>query len=106
MKPHQTLALLAVSSSLSLGAIAHEHGSHKQGHGSSKYDCEAVRKMDHSTMDMNDPHMQDMMKSCGAHGYKSDNQHGHGHGKQDDKGARSHNDGHGGHGGHGRSGHQ
>lgn len=100
MKIHQALALLAVSSSLSLSAIAHEDGAGKKPHEKS-YDCEAVRKMDHSNMNMNDPHMQDMMKVCGAHGYTSENQHGHG--KRDDKAGRPHNDGHG---GYGRSGHQ
>ena len=29
-------------------------------------DCEAMKKMDHSKMDMNDPVMQAMMKKCSA----------------------------------------
>jgi len=92
MKTYQTLALLSVSFSLSFTAIAHEHGSHKEDHGTSKYDCEAVNKMDHSKMDMNDPEMHEMMKACSDHDNKSDSQHGHG--QHDTKGNHPHNNGH------------
>ena len=96
MRIYQTLALLAVSSSLSLGAIAHGGGAEKKTHEKS-YDCEAVHNMDHSNMDMDDPHMQDMMQACGAHGYKTKSQHGNDYDKRDDKAGRPHNDERGGH---------
>lgn len=101
IKLHQALTFFVISSSLSLCTVASEHEMHQQGHEAPNYDCNTVNKMDHSKMDMNDPHMQNMMEACGAHGYKSEKQHGHD--KRADKVAEPHNHGHS---GHARSDHQ
>ena len=59
----------------------HTHG---QKQGQAEADCAAMKTMDHSKMDMNDPGMMAMMKKCmpsmrgeSGHGGK---QQGHGHG--------------------------
>ena len=60
-------------------AADHDQPGQKQGH--AKPDCAAMKTMDHSKMDMNDPGMMAMMKKCmpamrdgSGHGGK---QHGH-----------------------------
>lgn len=47
---------------LALSAQAHDPAEHMKG--AEKPDCTAMRDMDHSKMDMNDPLMQAMMQKC------------------------------------------
>lgn len=100
MKIYPTLAVFVISGSFAFGAMAHEHGLPKQDHEMAKYDCEAVHKMDHSKMDMDQSDMQDMMKACGGHEHDGhdEDQHHHQdnqeesqhHGEHDDQGTSCH----------------
>lgn len=89
MKTVKSLLLVATLSSLAFSAIAHEHGMKKETKGET-YDCEAVNKMDHSKMDMNDPKIQDMMKQCGGHNDMHNDNHGGQHHNQDQQHGNSH----------------
>lgn len=61
---HKTLSwLLAVPAlTLTLAVQAHDPKEHMKD--AERPDCAAMKDMDHSTMDMNDPVMQAMMKKC------------------------------------------
>lgn len=68
-------------------------------------DCEAIKKMDHSKMDANDPVIQAMMKKCSAAhtGHKDGDQHqgmDHGDMKAKDDQKASPSESHEGHGSH------
>lgn len=70
--------LLAVPAlALTLSVQAHEPEEHMKD--AEQPDCMAMKDMDHSTMDMNDPVMQAMMKKCmGAmHGDPSESDREH-----------------------------
>ncbi len=73
---------LALGLSIATPLLAQDQSGH--GHGHAKPDCAAMKTMDHSKMDMNDPAMLAMMKKCmpaghGKSGHMS-KKHGHGHG--------------------------
>lgn len=67
-------ALILSSTLLIAPAFAHDPAEHAKT--AEAPDCEAMKKMDHSKMDMNDPVMQAMMKKCSAaHGEHKDGDH-------------------------------
>lgn len=90
---HQTLRhfVAALAMLLALFAQAHDPKEHvKQAHAP---DCAAMKDMDHSKMDMNDPVIQAMMQKCikamhkgeeGSHEAKGGEGHA-GHGNHKDK---------------------
>jgi hypothetical protein len=76
MKTFLLNSALIVSSVLMVApSFAHDPAEHAKT--AEAPDCEAMKKMDHSKMDMNDPVMQAMMKKCSAAhaGHKEGDQH-------------------------------
>jgi hypothetical protein len=65
IKKSMTLGLTFIASSLLLmaNANAHDASMHKKKN-AEQPKCEAMEKMDHAKMDMNDPIMQAMMAQC------------------------------------------
>lgn len=57
-----SLAVLLISLHMTFSAQAHDPKEHMKE--AEKPDCAAMKNMDHSKMDMNDPVMQAMMKQC------------------------------------------
>ncbi len=65
MKTFLLNSALILSSALMVApSFAHDPAEHAKT--AEAPDCEAMKKMDHSKMDMNDPVMQAMMKKCSA----------------------------------------
>jgi hypothetical protein len=64
--------ILTSSILLASNVYAHAPELHKEKN-AEKPKCEAMKDMDHSTMDMNDPITQAMMKQCMASEHHSDN---------------------------------
>lgn len=57
-------ALILASALMVAPSFAHDPAEHAKT--AEAPDCEAMKKMDHSKMDMNDPVMQALMKKCSA----------------------------------------
>ncbi|MFT6220983.1 MAG: hypothetical protein ACJA0C_000381 [Candidatus Endobugula sp.] len=66
------LTILTSSILLASNVYAHAPELHKKKN-AEKPKCEAMKDMDHSTMDMNDPITQAMMKQCMASDHHGDN---------------------------------
>ena len=60
----KTLATVIVLSTLGIAFSAQAHDPKEHMKDAEKPDCAAMKNMDHSKMDMNDPVMQAMMKQC------------------------------------------
>ena len=75
------LALTAFA--IAMGVQAHDPKEHMKD--AEKPDCSAMKDMDHSTMDMNDPVMQAMMKKCMKHKQDGDAHHKHRDGEGHDE---------------------
>ena len=60
----KTLATVIVLSTLGIALSAQAHDPKEHMKDAEKPDCAAMKNMDHSKMDMNDPVMQAMMKQC------------------------------------------
>jgi hypothetical protein len=72
------LTILTSSILLASNVYAHAPELHKEMHkkkNAEKPKCEAMKDMDHSTMDINDPITQAMMKQCMASEHQGDNAH-------------------------------
>ncbi|EGG93740.1 hypothetical protein IMCC1989_813 [gamma proteobacterium IMCC1989] len=69
-----TLTILTSSILLASNVYAHAPELHKKKN-AEKPKCEAMKDMDHSKMDMNDPITQAMMKQCMASEHHGDNVH-------------------------------
>ncbi len=89
MKTNQSAPIfLLVTLGMAFGAQAHDPKEHMKD--AEKPDCKAMKDMDHSKMDMNDPVMQAMMKQCmdGMNHGRPEGKHGdenHQEGMTDDK---------------------
>lgn len=96
-------ALILSSALMVAPSFAHDPAEHAKT--AEAPDCDAMKKMDHSKMDMNDPVMQAMMKKCSTASAKpkeGDQHQGMDHGDMkamDDKKASS-SESHEGHGTH------
>jgi len=60
----KTLATIIVFSTLGIAFSAQAHEPKEHMKDAEKPDCTAMKNMDHSKMDMNDPVMQAMMQQC------------------------------------------
>lgn len=60
----KTLATVIVLSTLGIALSAQAHDPKEHMKDAEKPDCAAMKNMDHSKMDMNDPVMQAMMQQC------------------------------------------
>jgi hypothetical protein len=92
-----TLATLVMltSSALWLSSVyAHDPAMHKK-ENAEKPKCEAIKNMDTSTMDMNDPIMQAMMKQCSESSGHGDVHKETGHHGDANKGSHNNNGHHG-----------
>lgn len=104
MKTFLLNSALILSSALMVApSFAHDPAEHAKM--AEAPDCDAMKKMDHSKMDMNDPVMQAMMKKCSAaHAeQKEGDQHqgmDHGAIKSTDDQKASSSESHEGHGSH------
>lgn len=73
--------LVLTAFAIAMGVQAHDPKEHMKD--AEKPDCSAMKDMDHSKMDMNDPVMQAMMKKCmkgmdhGKDKSESDSEHAH-----------------------------
>lgn len=69
MKSILSLALAAALVAFAPGAFAHDPAEHAKESAEAKAgpNCEAMKTMDHSKMDPNDPVMKAMMKKCAQH---------------------------------------
>ena len=79
MKRISTITIFAVNCFL-LGTYSFAHEAHKHGHASNeekKPNCDSIKHMDTSKIDMNDPVMKALMKKCktqhAGHGHQSEN---------------------------------
>ena len=89
MKNTIRIALTVVSFAFAQGAFAHDPAEHAREAAEAKKgaDCAAMKKMDMSKMDVNDPIMKAMMTKCAQH---SEGQHEHaGHSHADAPAAAS-----------------
>ncbi len=92
-------ALILSSTLLIAPAFAHDPAEHAKT--AEAPDCEAMKKMDHSKMDMSDPVMQALMKKCSAaHSEHGDQHQGMDHGKTTTTSKAASSTNHEGHGGH------
>ena len=68
MKYTFTTTLAAAFLSIAQGALAHDPAEHAKEAAAAKAgpNCEAMKSMDHSKMDPNDPVMKAMMAKCGG----------------------------------------
>ena len=88
MKPFAPLLALTIVAT-AMNAQAHEPKEHMKD--AEKPDCSAMKDMDHSKMDMNDPVMQAMMKKCmkdmhhGKDKNESDLEHSHDDNESEDE---------------------
>lgn len=69
-----TLFILTSGIFLTSNVYAHAPELHKK-ENAEKPKCEAMKNMDHSTMDMNDPIIQAMMKQCMSSDSHNDDDH-------------------------------
>ena len=67
-------ALILSSALLVAPSFAHDPAEHAKT--AEAPDCDAMKKMDHSKMDMNDPVMQALMKKCSAKSADGDSHKG------------------------------
>ena len=58
------ITILTLFSITALGSVAQAHDPKEHMKDAEKPNCKAMKDMDHSKMDMNDPVMQAMMKKC------------------------------------------
>lgn len=90
-----TILAIVTSSVLLLStAYAHDPSQHKK-ENAEKPKCEAIKNMDTSTMDMNDPIMQAMMKQCSESSGHGDVHKEMGHHGDANKGSHNNNAHHG-----------
>ena len=88
MKPIAPLLALTVFT-IALSVQAHDPKEHMKD--AEKPDCSAMKDMDHSKMDMDDPVIQAMMKKCmkdmhhGKDKNESDSEHSHDDNKNEDE---------------------
>ena len=75
----KTLATIIVFSTLGIAFSAQAHEPKEHMKDAEKPDCTAMKNMDHSKMDMNDPVMQAMMKQCMKDMHHGDDSHTMGH---------------------------
>lgn len=88
MKQRHLLTGLAVPALLlAVSAYAHDPAEHMKDEEGQKPDCTAMKNMDHSKMDMDDPVMQAMMQKCKKqmHGHQMQGEDDHSAHEQPDQ---------------------
>lgn len=73
--PHLLIAICALQ--VPTFVYAHEQGNHSETGNDHGPNCAAMKGMDHSKMDMNDPVMQAMMQKCMSHDMDDHDMDGH-----------------------------
>lgn len=86
----KTLASIIAFSTLTFTLSAHSHAPNEHMKNAEKPDCSAMKSMDHSKMNMQDPVMQAMMKQCMDTKHKDGKTENKGHSKSDDATGHKH----------------